>query len=216
MVTSTMMSVQLLDKGFALSYGALITRIAKHFRVDMTGLREVQLEKGAMGVRFLNASQAHLREVEQEPRELAEHLLGWRSAWIASRLHSERHGRIYSKPSRRCSKLEPRIVPSWTGCTSTLWVLWTSETMASTTPVSVEVKGALGREGVLLPKGAQTREGALVREGRRCDHLQSRFQGDDPACSLVLIDVYLTRRLLFLFRLSPLRQWQFWMYFATA
>jgi hypothetical protein len=88
MVTSTMMSVQLLDKGFALSYGALITRIAKHFRVDMTGLREVQLEKGAMGVRFLNTSQAHLREVEQEPRELAEHLLGWRSAWIASRLHS--------------------------------------------------------------------------------------------------------------------------------
>jgi hypothetical protein len=42
-----MMSVQLLDKGFALSYGALITRIAKHFMVDMTGLREVQLERDA-------------------------------------------------------------------------------------------------------------------------------------------------------------------------
>jgi hypothetical protein len=34
----------------------------------MTGLREIQLAKGAMGVRFLNASQAHLREAEQEPR----------------------------------------------------------------------------------------------------------------------------------------------------
>jgi hypothetical protein len=43
-----------------LPYGALITRIAERFRVDMTRLREVQLEKGAMGVRFLNTSQAHL------------------------------------------------------------------------------------------------------------------------------------------------------------
>jgi hypothetical protein len=59
-VTSTMMSVRLLDKGFALLYRALITWITKHFRVDMTGLREVQLKKGAIGVRFLNASQAHL------------------------------------------------------------------------------------------------------------------------------------------------------------
>jgi hypothetical protein len=67
-VTSTMMYVRLLDKGFALPCGALITRIAEHFRVDMIGLREVQLEKGAIGVRFLNASQAHLREVEQELR----------------------------------------------------------------------------------------------------------------------------------------------------
>jgi hypothetical protein len=67
-VTSTIMSVRLLDKGFALPYGALITRIAERFRVDMIGLREVQPEKGAMGVCFLNASQAHLREAKQEPR----------------------------------------------------------------------------------------------------------------------------------------------------
>ena len=63
-VTSTMMSVRLLDKGFALPYGVLITRIAKHAGVDMTGLREIQPQKGAMGVRFLNASQAHLWEAE--------------------------------------------------------------------------------------------------------------------------------------------------------
>jgi hypothetical protein len=69
MITFSMMSVQLLDKGFTLPYGALITRIVEHFRVDMTGLREVQPEKGAMGVHFLNASQAHLREAEQESRE---------------------------------------------------------------------------------------------------------------------------------------------------
>jgi hypothetical protein len=67
-VTSTMMSIRLLDKGFALPYGALISRITVHFGVDMTRLKEIQLEKGAMGVRFLNTSQAHLREAEQEPR----------------------------------------------------------------------------------------------------------------------------------------------------
>jgi hypothetical protein len=66
-VTSTMMSVPLLDKGFALPYGALITWIAEHFSLDMAGLREVQPEKGAMGVHFLNASQAHLQEAEPEP-----------------------------------------------------------------------------------------------------------------------------------------------------
>jgi hypothetical protein len=58
-----------LDKGFTLPYEALITRIAICFGVDMIGLKEVQPEKGAMGVRFLNASQAHLREAEQELRE---------------------------------------------------------------------------------------------------------------------------------------------------
>jgi hypothetical protein len=41
LVTSTMMSIRLLDKGFALPYGALITQIVEHFRVDMTGLREI-------------------------------------------------------------------------------------------------------------------------------------------------------------------------------
>jgi hypothetical protein len=68
-VNSTMMSVRLLDKGFTLPYKALITRIAICFGVDMIGLKEVQPEKGAMGVRFLNASQAHLWETEQELRE---------------------------------------------------------------------------------------------------------------------------------------------------
>ena len=67
-VTSTMMYVRILDKGFAFPYGALITRIALHSRVDMTRLREILLEKRAMGVRFLNASQAHLLEAEQEQR----------------------------------------------------------------------------------------------------------------------------------------------------
>jgi hypothetical protein len=64
LVTSMMMLVRLLDKGFVLPYKALITRIAEHFRVNMTGLREIQLEKGSIGVHSLNASQAHLREVE--------------------------------------------------------------------------------------------------------------------------------------------------------
>ena len=63
-VTSTMMSVRLLDKGFVLPYGALITRLALHSRVDATRLKEIQPEKGPMGTRFLNASQAHLREAE--------------------------------------------------------------------------------------------------------------------------------------------------------
>jgi hypothetical protein len=67
-LTSTMMFVRFLDKGFTLPYEVLITWIAVRFKVDMAGLREVQLEKGVMGVRFLNASQAHLQEAEQEPR----------------------------------------------------------------------------------------------------------------------------------------------------
>ena len=39
-----------------------------HYGVDTIGLREIQPEKGAMGVHFLNASQAHLQEAEQEQR----------------------------------------------------------------------------------------------------------------------------------------------------
>jgi hypothetical protein len=41
MVTSTMMSVRLMDRDFVLLYEALITRIAVCFGVDMTRLREV-------------------------------------------------------------------------------------------------------------------------------------------------------------------------------
>jgi hypothetical protein len=59
-VTTTMMYVRLLDKGFTLPYEALITWIVEHAGVDMIGLREIQPQKGAMGVRFLNVSQAHL------------------------------------------------------------------------------------------------------------------------------------------------------------
>jgi hypothetical protein len=74
-----------------------------------------------------------------------------------------------------------------------------SETMASTTSVLVKVERALRQEGVLVPVGVQAREGTRAREGCRCGHLQSQLQGDDPARSLVLVDVYLTRRLFFFF-----------------
>jgi hypothetical protein len=131
--------------------------------------------------------------------ELVGHLIGWRSTWISSRLHSERRRRIYSKLSRRCSELKSRIVHSWTGCASTLWGLWTSKTMASTTPISTEAKGVLRRKGVLMLMGAQARERARVREGRQCEHLQSRLRGDDPAHSLILVGVYLIRHLFFFF-----------------
>ena len=63
-VTFMIMYVRLLDKGFALPYGALITQIALHSGVDAIGLKEIQPKKGSIGARFLNASQAHLREVE--------------------------------------------------------------------------------------------------------------------------------------------------------
>ena len=56
LVTSTMMSVQLINKGVALLYGALITGIAEHAEVPMVGMREIQPERGPIGVRFLNTS----------------------------------------------------------------------------------------------------------------------------------------------------------------
>jgi hypothetical protein len=56
LVTSTMMSVHLMDKGIALPYGALVTQITEHTEVPMAGLRETQPEMGPMGARFLNAS----------------------------------------------------------------------------------------------------------------------------------------------------------------
>jgi hypothetical protein len=88
--------------------------------------------------------------------------------------------------------------------------------MASTALVLAESEGALGQEGVLVPMGAQAREGARAREGCWCQHLQSRLRGDNPACSLVFIDVCFTRRCFYSFRLSSPLRWQFWMYFATA
>jgi hypothetical protein len=68
LVTSTMMSIRLTDKAVALPYGALITRISEHAKVPMGGLRETQPERGPKEARFLNASQAHLREVKPEQR----------------------------------------------------------------------------------------------------------------------------------------------------
>jgi hypothetical protein len=52
----SMMSVRLLDKGFTLPYEALITQIAEHFRVDMTGLKVIHPKNGSMGIRCLNTS----------------------------------------------------------------------------------------------------------------------------------------------------------------
>lgn len=42
LVTSTMMSVRLMDKSVAMPYGALITRIAEHVEMPMAGLKETQ------------------------------------------------------------------------------------------------------------------------------------------------------------------------------
>ena len=60
LVTSTMMSVRLIDKGVALPYGALVTRIDEHAKVLMAGLRETQPERGPIRARFLNESHAPL------------------------------------------------------------------------------------------------------------------------------------------------------------
>jgi hypothetical protein len=56
LITCTMMSVWLTDKGVALSYEAQVTQIAKHAEVLMARLRQTQLERGPMGLHFLNAS----------------------------------------------------------------------------------------------------------------------------------------------------------------
>jgi hypothetical protein len=52
LVTSTMMSIRLTDKGIALPYGALITRITEHAEVPMGGLRETKPERGPIGSEF--------------------------------------------------------------------------------------------------------------------------------------------------------------------
>jgi hypothetical protein len=60
LITSTMMSVCITNKGVALPYKALVTRIAEHIEVSMARLKETQPERGPMGAYFLNASQANL------------------------------------------------------------------------------------------------------------------------------------------------------------
>jgi hypothetical protein len=76
------------------------------------------------------------------------------SVWTDLRLHSERRRRLY----RHYRGLKLRIVPSWIDYVSTSWGLWTSETTTSVALVSAEAKGALGREGVLVPAGVQAQE----------------------------------------------------------
>ena len=63
LVTTIMMLVRLNDWGIALPYGALITQIAEHQRYERGLSRE-----WAIGAHFLNASNTHLREAEQEWR----------------------------------------------------------------------------------------------------------------------------------------------------
>jgi hypothetical protein len=60
LVTSTMMSVRLMDPSTALPYGALITRIVEHAKVSTAGMRELASEKAPISMRFLNVSNAHL------------------------------------------------------------------------------------------------------------------------------------------------------------
>jgi hypothetical protein len=67
-ITVEMMSVQHADSCTALPYGALITRIIQHARVDTDGMIELALEKGTITARYLNASNAHLRDAASAPR----------------------------------------------------------------------------------------------------------------------------------------------------
>jgi hypothetical protein len=69
------MLVWLADTSTALPYGALITRIVQNAGVITEGMIELVPEKGPITSRYLNESNAHLREPAQEssPRR-------WRAA----------------------------------------------------------------------------------------------------------------------------------------
>jgi hypothetical protein len=69
-VTVAMMSVWHADSCTALPYGALITRIVQHARVDTEDMIELAPEKGPITARYLNASNAHLRDAALAPRPL--------------------------------------------------------------------------------------------------------------------------------------------------
>jgi hypothetical protein len=67
-VTVAIMSVRHADSCTALPYGALITRIIQHARVNTNGMIELAPEKGPITAHYLNASNAHLRDAALAPR----------------------------------------------------------------------------------------------------------------------------------------------------
>jgi hypothetical protein len=62
------MSVRHTDSCTTLPYRALITRIIQHARVVTDGMVELATENGPITVRYLNASNAHLRDAALAPR----------------------------------------------------------------------------------------------------------------------------------------------------
>jgi hypothetical protein len=67
-VTVAMMSVRHADSCTTLPYGALIMQIIQHAGVDTEGMIELAPEKGPITARYLNASNAHLRDAAAAPR----------------------------------------------------------------------------------------------------------------------------------------------------
>jgi hypothetical protein len=67
-VTVAMMSVRHANSCITLPYRALITWIVQHVRVDTEGTIELAPEKGPITARYLNASNAHLRDAAPTPR----------------------------------------------------------------------------------------------------------------------------------------------------
>jgi hypothetical protein len=67
-VIVAMMSVQHADSCTVLPYGALITQIIQHAKVDTDGMIELAPEKGTITACYLNASNAHLRDAASAPR----------------------------------------------------------------------------------------------------------------------------------------------------
>jgi hypothetical protein len=67
-VIIAMMSVRHADSCTALPYGALITRIIQHAKVDIDGMIELAPKKRPTIARYLNASNAHLRDAVPAPR----------------------------------------------------------------------------------------------------------------------------------------------------
>jgi hypothetical protein len=67
-VTVAMMSVQHADSCTTLPYGVLITWIVQHAEVDTDGMIELAPENGPITARYLNANNAHLRDVAPASR----------------------------------------------------------------------------------------------------------------------------------------------------
>jgi hypothetical protein len=68
MVTVVMMSIWHVDSCTTLPYGALITQIVQHAGVDTEGMIELAPKKRPITARYLNASNANLRDVAPAPR----------------------------------------------------------------------------------------------------------------------------------------------------